>query len=186
MNKALVLLAFLVITTQDLSAQKVGYNYDKQADFSQFETYRWADIGEADSVDEITRQQIRAAIDSQLALKGLHRVDDTPSDLAIGFQVSLSQERQLSTMGTGWGYGPGWGSSWYGYGYGGAYSTTTMSSTITVGTLALDMYDASQKRLVWRGVATKTVDRTSNPQKREKRLNKAAKKLLQHYPSSGK
>ncbi len=52
--------------------------------------------------------------------------------------------------------GPGWGHGWYGAGGGGM--TTGTTSTIYIGQLALDMYQASAKSLVWRGTATKTLD----------------------------
>jgi hypothetical protein len=64
--------------------------------------------------------------------------------------------------------------------------TTGQTSTIYVGTLALDMYDASKKELVWRGMATKTLDPKAKPEKREKNLNKAIAKLLKKYPPEQK
>ena len=72
-------------------------------------------------------------------------------------------------------YGPGWyGAGWYGMGGG---MTTGSTSTIYVGQLALDMYSASQKQLVWRGVASKTLDQKAKPEKQHKNLAKAVTKL---------
>ena len=59
---------------------------------------------------------------------------------------------------------------------------TAQSSTISIGTLALDMYDPSNKQLVWTGRATKTLDPSSNQEKNQKNLNKAMAKLLRNYP----
>ena len=81
---------------------------------------------------------------------------------------------------TGWGYGPGWGGGWYGGGGGGM--TTGHTSTITIGQIDLDMYDAQSKALVWRGVASKTLDVKAKPEKRAKNLRKAATKMLKNYP----
>jgi hypothetical protein len=44
------------------------------------------------------------------------------------------------------------------------------------------MYDPSKKQLVWRGVASKTLDTKAKPDKRQKNLQKAAAKLLKNYP----
>jgi hypothetical protein len=52
--------------------------------------------------------------------------------------------------------------------------------TYEVGTLVLDMYDAQTKRLVWRGVATKTVSK--KPEKNEKALEKAVEKMFKNFP----
>jgi hypothetical protein len=64
--------------------------------------------------------------------------------------------------------------------WGGMASAT--SSTISVGTLVLDMYDPTTKQLVWTGNASKTVDPSSNQEKNQKNLDKAMEKLLKNYP----
>ena len=63
-------------------------------------------------------------------------------------------------------------------------STTTYGSTSTVyvGTLDLSMYDAAQKQLVWRGSASKTLDPKAKPEKKQKNIGKAVKKLLKNFP----
>ena len=60
--------------------------------------------------------------------------------------------------------------------------TTGQTSTIYTGQLALDMYDTKGKDLVWRGVASKTIDTKAKPEKQQKNLAKAVKKLLKNYP----
>ena len=60
--------------------------------------------------------------------------------------------------------------------------TTATSSTITIGTLGLDVYDPAVKQLVWRGRASKTIDPNAKPEKRQKNFDKAMKKLLKNYP----
>ena len=46
----------------------------------------------------------------------------------------------------------------------------------------MDMYDHANKDLVWRGLASKTIDEKAKPDKQEKNLAKAVKKLLKNYP----
>jgi hypothetical protein len=59
---------------------------------------------------------------------------------------------------------------------------TAQQSTISIGTLVLDMYDPATKQLVWTGNATKTLDPSSNQEKNQKNLNKAMQKLLKNFP----
>jgi len=59
---------------------------------------------------------------------------------------------------------------------------TATSSTISVGTLVLDIYDPAVKQLVWTGRATKTLDPSKDPQKIQKNIDKAMAKLLKNYP----
>jgi len=44
------------------------------------------------------------------------------------------------------------------------------------------MYSPSPKALVWRGVASKTLDAKAKPEKQQKNLAKALAKLLKNYP----
>jgi len=60
------------------------------------------------------------------------------------------------------------------------------SSTLSVGTLVLDMYDPPSKSLVWKGQATKTLDPSKDANKNQDRLNKAMAKLLKDFPPTAK
>ena len=181
-------MALLLMSAGSALCQDVRYNFDKGTDFSKFKTYQWVLIKDAQKPDDITDKQIKASIDDQLLTKGLSKTDGDNADLLIGYQAAISTEKQFTSfnsgMGPGWGYGPGWyGGGWYGAGGG---ITTGQTSTIYVGQLVLDMYDAAHKDLVWRGVASKTLDPKAKPDKRQKNLNKAAAKLLKNYPPVSK
>jgi Domain of unknown function (DUF4136) len=167
-------------------AQDVRYDFDKDKDFSKYKTYRWVPIKDADQPDELTAKQLVAAMDAELAKKGLTRTDGDSADLYIGYQTAVGTEKQFTSYNTGWGYGGGWGRGWYGYG--GMATTTTYGSTSTVyvGQLDVSMYDSVQKQLVWRGAATKTLDPKAKPDKKQKNITKAVQKLLKNYPPKAK
>jgi hypothetical protein len=152
-------------------AQDVNYNAAPGTDFSKFKTYKWVTIKGAEQPNQIVDEQIKQSVDSQLATKGLTKVDSDTADLYIGYQVSINQQQQFNTYDTGGGY----------WRYGGGMSTTT-TSTINIGTLAIDMYDQAAKQLVWRGSATRSLDPKAKPDKRQKNLDKAVAKLLKNYP----
>jgi len=161
-------------------AQDVRYNFDKDTDFSKFKTYKWVPIKDAAKVSDLVDKQIKDAMDTELATKGLTKVDGDDANLLIGYQPSVGEEKQFNSYSTGWGYGPGWGGGWYG----GMGSTSTTGSTTTIykGQLALDMYDSAKHDLVWRGVVSKTIDPKAKPEKQQKNLAKAVTKLLKNYP----
>ena len=161
-------------------AQDIRYNFDKNVDFSRFKTYKWVELKDATPVNNLVDQQIKEAVDAQLLTKGLTKIDTDDADLYVGYQVAVDQEKEFTSYNTGWGYGPGWyGGGWYGGGTGTTYGST---STIYVGQMAVDMYDSANKDLVWRGVATKTLDTKAKPEKRQKNLTKAMTKLFKNYP----
>ena len=184
MKKSLQVLTVFLFFALAASAQKVGYNFDDEADFSKYKTYKWVPIRDAEPVDDLTDRQVRSAIDVELSEKRLQLTEDDSPDLYVGYQVSIQQEKQINTLDSSWGYGPSWGRQWHG-GWGAGTSTST-TSTISVGTFALDMYDRVDHKLVWRGVATRTLNPTLKPKKRQQRIEKGAAKLLKNYPPKGK
>ena len=177
----LLALVLLVASAGNAFAQDVRYNFDKQANFASFKTYKWVPIKGSQPVNDLVNLQIKAAVDSELAAKGLSPTDADTADLLVGYQAAVSTEKQYTSFDSGYGYGPGWyGGGWYGGGGGGI--TTGTTSTIYIGQLAVDMYSSAQKQLVWRGVASKTVDPKAKPEKQQKNLGKAMTKLLKNYP----
>ena len=178
-------ICFLFITATAYS-QDVRYNFDKNADFSKFKTYQWVKLKDAPNVNELMAKQIVAAVDAELATKGLTKVNDDSAQLYIAYQAGIGQEKEFTSFSSDWGYGGGWyRGGWYG-GAGGMSTTSGQTSTIYVGQLALDMYDSANKDLAWRGVASKTLDPKAKPEKQEKNLAKAVKKLLKNYPPPAK
>jgi len=168
----------ILFFTSSVFAQDVSYNFDKMADFTKYKTYHWEKHPNSTDIDPLTVMQLSAALDAELSKKGLKRMEQGNTDLAIVYQLAVKSEKELTTFSSGYGMGPGWGGSWYG----GSGTTTTSVNNITVGTLALDIYDASTKKLIWRGVATKTLDTGAKPEKRQKNMAKGAAKLLKQYP----
>ena len=159
--------------------QDVRYNFDKNTDFSKLKTYKWVEIKGAQQVDSLTDKQIKDAVDAGLAQKGLTKVEDN-ADVFVGYQTAIGTEKQFTSYNTDWGYGGGWyRGGWYGPSGG---MTTGSTSTIYTGQLVLDMYDPPDHDLIWRGVASRTLDPKAKPEKREKNLNKAVAKLLKKYP----
>lgn len=175
-----VTLALLAIATV-AQAQDIRYNFDKSADFSKYKTYKWVDNKNSDQLDDLTKKDLEAAIEAALAKKGLTKAAGDSADLYLGYQASVSTEKQVNTFDSGYGAGPGWYGP-YGYGgWGGGMSTST-TSTIYNGTIVVDMYDVVKKSLVWRGAASKSLDPKAKPDKRQKNMAKAFEKLFKNYP----
>jgi hypothetical protein len=132
-----------------------------------------ADIRGGASGDQLIDQQIKVAIDEQLAQKGLRKVDKD-ADLKVSYQAAIHQEIGIDLMGTGLsGRSPGlWG----------ADSIHGQTSMIPVGTLVVSLYDAGKTQLIWRGDASKAIELKRDPNKNYKSLQKAMAKLFKNYP----
>jgi hypothetical protein len=177
MPKRLLIAAFALLLPPALAvAQKVSYDYDKTANFAGFKTYAHKEgtkVGQP-LIDE----RIVAAIDAQLAAKGLTKTESDP-DVFVVYHIAFDKQKDISTFSTGYagGYGP------YGWGWGGGMgSTTTQVRDILIGTLVIDVADAKQGKLAWRGMGVKEVKTQTNPEKRDKSINDAVKKIFKNYP----
>jgi hypothetical protein len=138
-------------------AQSVNYDFDRTANFATFRTYAWA-TG-TPLPDALNHRRIVAAVDTQLAAKGLRIASDT-SDVLVAYHASLDRNLQIDTFRMGWGPGR---------------SGTVRAQEITV-------VNAQTRSIVWRGMASHDIDPNANPEKREKNINRAAEKLFKNYP----
>jgi hypothetical protein len=164
-----MILAASLVACIVATGQEVRINYMPGTDFSKYHTYKWVDIAGGAHPNQIVDAEIKQAVDSQLAAKGLTKTDSDSANMYVGYQTAVDQEKQWNA------YGMGGGIRWGGM-------ATATSSTIDVGTLVLDMYDPASKQLVWTGHATKTIDPSGKPEKNQKNLNKAMQKLLKNFP----
>ncbi len=162
-----LMLGLMLLASGFTLAQDVKYNFMPGTNFSKYHTYKWITIPENVHPSQIVDQEIKQAIDAQLAAKGFTKTDGDTADLYLGYQCSVDQERQWSGFGMR-GIGGGMGS--------------VSSSTISNGTLAVDFYDPADKQLVWRGTAAQTLNPSGNQQKDMQKLNKAMAKLLKNFP----
>ena len=167
----LAALAVFAVSAGAALAQDVNVNYVPGTDFSKYKTYKWIEIQGAEKPDQIVDTQIKQSIDKLLAAKGFTKATGDTADMFIAYQVAVNQERQWNSYNTGG----------YGWRYGGGMSTAT-STTIQIGTIAVDMYDVAKKELVWKGQASKTLSGEKDPAKRQKNLDKAMTKLLKDFP----
>lgn len=168
------MLGIILFACSSVLAQDVRYNFAPGTSFAKYHTYKWVTISGAQYPDQILDQQIKDAINSQLAAKGFTMTDSDNADLDVAYQASVAQEQQWNAYGMGGGWRMGGGMA------------TMTATTLHVGTLGFDVYDPASKQLIWRGSATKTLNPSKDPAKNQKNLDKAVAKLLQNFPPPSK
>lgn len=160
-----VLLAGLVLSATTVLAQTVTRDYDRTADFSKFKTYAW--VRGTEVGDDLNHRRIVTAIDAQLQAKGLKPAGaDARPDVYVAYHVAVDNDLQINA--NGFRFGPG---------------ASARVEPITVGTLAVEIIDASTRHVVWRAIASRDVDQKAGPEKREKNINKTAEKIFKQYPA---
>jgi hypothetical protein len=145
-------------------AQDVTYDYDKSANFAALTSYVWANgrrVG-----DDLNHQRIVSAVDSQLAVKGVHKVDAVASaDLLVAYHVVVTHDVAVNGNRARL-----------------ARWASARVEAVPVGELMVEIVNAKSRATVWRGMVSRDLDPKASPEQREKNLNKAVEKLFKHYP----
>ena len=177
-RKICSLLGIPLLAAIPLFAQQVKTDYDRSADFSQYKTYSW---GNVHTQDALWVDRIKAAVNSALAAKDWRQLE-SGADVSIMAMEMTKDHRTLNTYYDN--FGGGWAWRWAG-GFGDSIGTsTTTEEMYTVGTLVIDLFDTSAKKLIWRGSASDTFSHKSD--KNIKHFNRAVEKMFDHFPPAVK
>jgi len=177
--KKLLLISFTFFIAS-CSSIKITYDYDKQADFSQYNTYNFDKETLELAINELNRGRLLAAIDNEMTKKGFTKSDNPDVMVHVVAKVETQMQATANTTGSGMGYGYG---RWGGYGYGGGFSTTTIDyNEYHDGTLFISLIDSSSEKIFWQGVATKTLDENASAEKKEKNINYAMEQVFNNFP----
>ena len=159
-----ILLSVLSVVLLPLtaSAQDVTVDWDKGADFSEYETFVWREGTPVPN--DLSDHRITSAVENELGIKGYWLNEEEP-DLYLVYYASAKEEVDLG--------GAGYRQTWTSPG-------TIKVDKYLAGTLVLDILDAKKGRLLWRGIARGTVSPT--PRKNQTIIHKAVTKLLEGFP----
>ena len=164
-------MAALVLAGTIAFAQNVSYDFDASTNFAALKTYAW--VRGTPLTDEINHRRVVGAIEAQLALRGLTRLETSANaDLLVAYHATFDRDLQINWFSSGWG----------GYRFAGNRTGSARTEQILVGTLGVDLINAKSKTIVWRAMATKDVDVNAKPEKREKNIDKTVEKLFKNYP----
>jgi len=164
-----------LLLTAGSFAQDVKTDYDRAADFNLYKTYSWENVH---TENPLWSDRIKAAVNSALAAKGWTKVESGGNVSVMAMEMTSSHQT-LNTYYDAFGGGWGWRGLFRG-GFGGFGDSTTTEETYKVGTLVVDLFDSSTKKLIWRGSASDTLSDKSD--KNIKNLNKGVDKMFEHFP----
>jgi hypothetical protein len=148
----------VLLAAGPVAAQSVNIDYARYVNFKSMKTFEYVPPQALAAEDPSMGQQIGELIEKKLSEGGLGQVSDG-ADLYVTYHLTNQQNQGLDTIALGYGgYGPGWA------GWDAGVPTATTESTFPKGTLIVDAYRPSDKKLVWRGTGIIT-----GPSKSEKR-----------------
>ncbi|TXK37799.1 DUF4136 domain-containing protein [Pontibacter qinzhouensis] len=166
----------------------VQSDFDRTVSFQPYRTFGFYEAGanlqlngETPQYNTSIDEQLKAAIASELVIKGLTPAIDEAPDLLIAYDIAIATdpESQNNVVVPGYGYGY---SYWYGYRFNYDFAglpTYRSISEYQVGTLVIDFINPGLNALVWRGWADGGITVTDTDQKR---LNRAVSSIMAQYP----
>jgi hypothetical protein len=91
----------------------------------------------------------------------------------VAHHAAIDQSVEINAFGSG-GFGP--------YGLGGSRMGTARADKVAIGSVVVDMVDAADQKIVWRGSATQDLDPRASAEKKDKAVNKAMERMFRNYP----
>jgi hypothetical protein len=170
-----LILCVMVVLACAAQAQKIKVEYDKSLDFSKFKTYAIDRVDNA--AKPMLRLAIQAAVQDDLGKRGLTKVDANP-DLYVQVYGAIDSDVTASY------HDPIYGSSippinaninmWYGI------PGTVTTVVVHKGQMVVDVIDARQTKLIWRGIANQKL--SDQRSKLLDQVNTAVERLFKQYP----
>jgi len=140
-------------------AQDSPFRLDPSIDFSKFKTYAWDQSPNSERATNQADAQVTEALEAELARKDLRKAD-SDANLLICYHSNFgTKEIKRYTMYQG---------------------ESSYAWTVKTGEVAVDMFDASTKKLVWHNTAD------LNPKAKPQHITKAVSNLLKDYPPKKK
>ena len=175
---SLLLLAFMACASSTLHAGDVKTAWDKNTDFSKYRTYAWAPVGATSR--PLLAIEVRADVDAELAKKGL-TIDTDHPDVIVHAYGSVDSESSIPVSDPTY---AATGSR--------PMDAVTMwtnpsvgaVSSVSKGTLVVDISDASRRQSVWRAIAKGSLKEKSS--ELQKQVQKSVTRMFQDFPPSTK
>jgi Domain of unknown function (DUF4136) len=186
-------LTALLLVGVEAQKLEVKTNQDPKADFTSIKTYAWlppAPMVKSTETDELRNPSLNqevlgphivAAVDRQLAARGLTQTDRDSADVHVVYFAAITVGFQQTYLGEYYGYVTGWASP-----LAPGYTPSTSSTVFEKGTVVVDMVHRASKRAIWRGSIVTRIDQEHTLQKRIERINDAAERLFKKFPIRSK
>ncbi|MCY1398316.1 hypothetical protein D9M71_133450 [compost metagenome] len=175
----------LALTLSACETGNVTQDYDASRDFAAYRSWTWKEPAlqyrpdDPRIMSDLTDQRVRQAVSDQLDQRGLRPAPaSNKGDLNIQTYLIVEDRQQLITTN----YGGAWNGYWGNY-WGGPMYNETRSVDYKVATIQVDMFDAHDGRLVWRGSAEQVMrNYPPTPNERATAIQETVAKALSNYP----
>mgnify|MGYP006308901649 CR=1 FL=1 len=166
--KSVILFLLPLLCIISCSGVRVAVNYDTEINFSDYETYTFAEPRQNKAgYQHFVTKSILLEIDPLLKEKGLEKTDPHRADLSVHFYTLVKNQRQVIS--------PSyrvdrWGRVWQ--------RRPGHVRKYKEGTLVIDIVDRRKKELVWQGVGSGVL----TPHDPQEHFLDAVREILKDFP----
>jgi hypothetical protein len=179
MRKIRTVVLCVIVLVELAVAGKIKADFDKDADFSSYRRYAWGNNLEASSgAGKLT---VLGAIEQEMEKRGFQKTDVEHADIIIRYQVATDTDLNLNasvdpTYAAVGGIPVNGATVWYS-----GLGAVSTARYLKKGTLAIDVFDVRQHKLVWSVSATDTIH--ENTTKAIKQVSKVVSEMFERYPA---
>jgi hypothetical protein len=171
---------FAVFALQACETIKVVSDHDPSFSFAGYDRFAWMSehpmMSAGPGTNPLLEGRIMAAITDAMRTKGVSLVPDAAqADFVVSFSVGARDRVSVTSTPYPVAYRGAWR-------WGGAYYHDVDVRQYTEGRLAIDVFDAKEKRPVWHGYATANVSSVTDRVERQALLREAVVKILDGFP----
>lgn len=177
MKTSTSLLLLLCLCAVPSVAQKVYVDYDSATAFSEYNTFQIVETQEdLRDTSRTSHELVISELRRYTTEGGLEEVEADP-DFYLAYYTADRFDLNLAMSDLTYSYGENFDLG--GYWEGGVGTRTPDSFNFKQGTLIVDAWDAEREELVWRAIATAAL--SSDPDKNDKKIEKALKKIMKKW-----
>ena len=149
---------------------KTSTDYDRRVSFSNYQSFFF--LKGNSSGDPLFDQRAKADVETALILKGWLEVPEGDGQAAVVIHTATRTKHTYLSFYDGWG---GWRYDWED-----GRAVSSIVEDYEVGTLVVDIFDASTKQAIWHGFASDAL--SGNGKSSEDATEEAINKMFKAFP----
>ncbi len=164
--KLISLSVIMLLVFNACNSIKVSTDYEAKTNFDQYKTFAFYKKGiDKASISDIDKRRILKAIEVEMAVKGYTKSEDP--DMLVSIFTKSREKIDIYNNYNPYYYGP--------------YHRQQITK-YTEGSLFIDIIDRNNKKLIWQGIGSGALSKSSKPEKREANIQNFVQKILAKYP----
>lgn len=177
MEKLFITICLILITLSCSHEITVFTDYDRDFNLELYHTYNWATVDNIEVrnnplyYNELNDKRIKLAVDQKLISKGYSQSEN--AEVIIHYHIVIDDKSVVATDPFGYHYSPYW------------IRSRRSVYLYSEGSLIIDVMDATNKHLIWRGWAVTPLENYRNGEKVDRLINDSVKKIFREFPIAG-